>query len=528
MTDLLVVDLPDATLRQIGARTGRNPVGVDPTRPLREVVDDDTLVVVASASCGIPLAQAVHEAAPEVAVVLLADDVAEGNELRAALTITPGIGRHVSCVAWDQPGTLDRIADEVERAQLRLQHRRTLEHVRHDVQAFEGTSRETLSVYLGQLFEHAPIGILLAGPDGVVRAANPCSGRVLGWQPRHAVGTSLEDMLGGEDAGVADRLLRDAITSGGPGDTTLTRTGPDGSTQHLEITVAPVDPDHWDLGVFVLLRDESARIQAMEWAERARRDARADADRYAELAWTLQESLLPPDLPPIEGIDLGARFHPAGDGSEIGGDFYDIFQVGDDEWFAVMGDVCGKGAGAARLTALTRYSLRATTIRTRSVEENLVELNAALVRQYEVDRQRGEHRFATATVIRFRRDGDGVAVQAGSGGHPPPLVVRACGTVEEIACRGPLLGVFESASFTTDTGRLGPGDVLVLYTDGVTEARRDQEDFGEERLLDLLSSHAGRSASAVARAVEDAVLHYQDGVARDDIAVLAVGPNAGP
>lgn len=526
MTDLLVVDLPDATLRQIGARTGRNPVAADSVRPVGDLMDDETLVVVAPASRGIPLARAVHEAAPDVAVVLLADDVAEGNELRATLTITPGIGRHVSCVVLDQPGTLDRIADEVERAQLRLQHRRTLEHVRHDIMAFEGTAPETLSVYLGQLFEHAPVGILLAGADGLVRAANPCSGKVLGWQPRHAVGTSLDAMFAGDDAGIADRLLREAISSGVPGDATLTRTGPDGGTQHLEITVAPVDPDHWDLGVFVLLRDESARIQAMEWAERARRDARADADRYAELAWTLQESLLPPDLPRIDGIDLGSRFHPAGDGSEIGGDFYDIFQVGEDEWFAVMGDICGKGAGAARLTALTRYSLRATTVRTHSVEQNLLELNAALVRQYEVDRERGEHRFATATVIRFRRDGDGVVVQAGSGGHAPPLVVRACGKVEEIACRGPLLGVFETASFTTGTGRLGPGDLLVLYTDGVTEARRDREDYGDERLVDLLSSQAGRSASAVAGAIEDAVLHYQDGVARDDIAVLAVGPQA--
>src|SRR3546814_3443829 len=78
--------------------------------------------------------------------------------MRATLAVSPGISRHVRCVTWDQPGTLDRIADEVERAQLRLQHRRTLEHVRQDVLAFEGTAPETLSVYLGQLFDHAPVG----------------------------------------------------------------------------------------------------------------------------------------------------------------------------------------------------------------------------------------------------------------------------------------------------------------------------------------------------------------------------------
>lgn len=526
MTDIVVVGLPDATLRQIGARTGRSPVPADTDRPVGHV-GNETLLVVGSASHGVALAQAVHEAAPDAAVVLVADDVAEGNELRATLTVTPGIGRHASCVTWDLPGTLDRIADEVERAQLRLQHRRTLEHVREDVLAFEGTAPETLSVYLGQLFEHAPVGILLAGPDGVVQAANPCSGEVLGWQPRHAVGTALEAMFAGDEAGVADRLLADAISSGGANEATLTRTGPDGTTQHLEITVAPVDPDHWDLGVFVLLRDESARIQALESAERARRAAEADAHRYAELARTLQESLLPPDLPAIDGVGLGARYHPAGDGSEIGGDFYDIFQVADDEWFAVMGDICGKGAGAARLTALTRYSLRAATVRTRAIARNLSEVNAALARQYDVDRERGEHRFATATVIRFRRDVDAVAVIAGSGGHAPPLIARADGTVEELACRGPLLGVFEDATFATDEARLDPGDVLVLYTDGVTEARRGREEYGDDRLRDLLSSCAGQPAPEVAGVIEDAVLSFQGGVARDDIAVLAISPQPG-
>jgi sigma-B regulation protein RsbU (phosphoserine phosphatase) len=525
MTDLVVIDLPDATVRQIGARTGRIPraAGFD---ELGAVVGDSTLAVIGASGGGVSLAQAAHEVAPDVAVVLVAADVAEASGVRATLSITPGIGRHATCVVLDDPDALDRIADEVERAQLRLQHRRTLEQVRHEIRAFEGAAPETLSVYLGQLFEHAPVGILLADPDGVVRAANPCSGEVLGWKPRHAVGTALEAMFGGDEDDTASRLLRDSVRFGGPREATITRTGPDGTTQHLEITVAPVDPDHWDLGVFVLLRDESERITALESAQRARLAAEADAERYAELAWTLQESLLPPDLPAIEGVQVGTRYHPAGDGSEIGGDFYDIFQVSDQEWFAVMGDICGKGAGAARLTALTRYSLRAATVRTRSIEQNLTDLNVALNHQYETDRLRGQHRFATATAIRFETDGPGVTVRAGSGGHPPPLVVRADGWVEEVSCRGPLLGVFQQATFVTGRSRLEPGDVLVLYTDGVTEARRGREEFGEERLRDLLSSCAGRAADEVAGTVEEAVLTFQAGTARDDIAVLAMGPAA--
>jgi phosphoserine phosphatase RsbU/P len=525
VTDIVVVDLPDTIVRQIGARTGRIP-RVARADELSDVIDGSTLAVVGAPDGEVALARAVHDAAPEVAVVLVAGDIAEGNEVRATLTVTPGIGRHATCVVLDEPDTLDRIADEVERAQLRLQHRRTLERVRHEITAFEGAAPETLSVYLGQLFEHAPVGILLADPDGVVRAANPCSGEVLGWKPRHAVGTSLADMFSGDAAHIASDLLRESVGSGGPSEATITRTGPHGTTQHLEVTVAPVDPDHWDLGVFVLLRDESERIQALEAAQRARQAAEADAERYAELAWTLQESLLPPDLPAIEGVHLGTRYHPAGDGSEIGGDFYDIFQVADGEWFAVVGDVCGKGAGAARLTALSRYSLRAATVRTKHLATNLHDLNTALNRQYDLDRDRGQHRFATATAIRFEVDGDGVTVRAGSGGHPPPLVVRGDGTVEEVACRGPLLGVFEEATFSTGATRLDPGDVLVLYTDGVIEARRGREEYGEDRLRDLLSSCAGQRADDVAGAIEEAVLAFQSGVARDDIAVLAIGPGA--
>lgn len=527
MSDIVVVDLPEAAVRDIIDRIGRTLRRADAERVV-DAIDDRTTSVIASAASGVALAQAVHHAAPHVAVVLVAVDGAEGDEVRASLTIAPGIGRHTTCVVWDEAGALDRVADELERSELRLQHRRTLEHIRDDVRGFEDAAPETLSVYLGQLFEHAPIGILLADPEGVVRAANPCSGVVLGWQPRHAVGTALDAMLAGTDADTAGRLLREAFASGHPVDADLTRTGPDGTVQHLEVTVAPVDPDHWDLGVFVLLRDESERIEALAATERARHAAEADAERYAELARTLQESLLPPDLPHVVGVDVGARYHPAGDGSEIGGDFYDIFEVGDGEWFAVMGDVCGKGAGAARLTALTRYSLRAATVRTPTIAQNLTDLNTALVRQYEVDRQRNEHRFATATVVRFRRDGDGVSVLAGSGGHPPPMIARSDGTVEELACRGPLLGVFEEATFVTGEARLAPGDVLVLYTDGVIEARRDREDFGEERLRDLVRGAAGRSASTAAGMVEEAALGYQSGVARDDIAVLAITPRDDP
>jgi PAS domain S-box-containing protein len=255
---------------------------------------------------------------------------------------------------------------------------------------------------------------------------------------------------------------------------------------------------------------------------RAQQSLIESGERFANLARTLQESLLPPDLPHIFGAEIAARYHPAGDGAEIGGDFYDVFQVGESDWCAVMGDVCGKGASAARLTALARYTLRAAAIRSSSIARNLEVLNVALVRQAEIDRPRGENRFATAALVRFHPDRRGLAVRCGSGGHPAGVIVRADGRVDEVLARGPLLGVFEDVRFRPSDERLEDGDVLVLYTDGVTEARRDREEFGEQRLFDLLARCAGMSAADLTAAVESEVLAFQHGVARDDIAVLAI------
>jgi PAS domain S-box-containing protein len=245
-------------------------------------------------------------------------------------------------------------------------------------------------------------------------------------------------------------------------------------------------------------------------------------ERFANLARTLQESLLPPDLPDIGGAEVAARYHPAGDGSDIGGDFYDVFQISDLEWCAVMGDVCGKGAGAARLTALARYTLRAAATRSGSIVRNLETLNGALLRQSDEDRRRGDNRFATASLVRFHADEEGLVVRAGSGGHPPPLVVRNDGSVASVSCRGSLLGMFDQVSFQPAELRLATGEALVLYTDGVTEARRGTEEFGEERLIELLRCHAGRSATEITGAIEAAVLAFQDGIARDDVAILAI------
>lgn len=526
MADIVVaVDISDSVLTQVAHQTGVAILRSAHDRAVGDIDDTTTIAVIANASCGIELAQAAHRAAPDIAVVFLTDDTAMRDELAKRLSITPGISRHTVCVLAHQPDTDALVVDEIERSRLRKKHHRTMAQIRGALSEIEAATSDTLPLYLDRLFDQVPIGIMLVEPSGAIRVANPASGEVLGWQPRHAVGLSVPSMFTGRDAQLAADLFTDCLASGERVMETLCRTGPGGYTQHLEVTVAPVDPGRLYLGVFVLLRDESARVHALEATDKARKVAETETARYAELAKTLQESLLPPELPDIAGIDIGASFHPAGDGSQIGGDFYDVFALNDDEWCAVIGDVCGKGAEAARLTGLTRYTLRATTVSVRSLEANLVHLNNALVRQYEQDSLRAKQRFATATVVRFRADEDGVVVEAGSGGHPPALIVRADGTIEELACRGPLLGVFPDGTFVTAQTRLAARDMIVLYTDGVTEARRDSEQFGDQRLWKLLSTTVGRSASDVAAAVQGAALDFQGGTARDDIAVLAVGPS---
>ncbi|MGI8685105.1 MAG: PP2C family protein-serine/threonine phosphatase [Acidimicrobiales bacterium] len=243
---------------------------------------------------------------------------------------------------------------------------------------------------------------------------------------------------------------------------------------------------------------------------------RQSRERAMRIARTLQDSLLPPTPPRLPGLELASRYHPAGDGSEVGGDFYDVFQNGRDDWGIVLGDVCGKGTEAAALTALARYSIRATAIRSRRPGSILRTLNEVVHAQY-------PERFCTVLYSRLRRQGDNWQLTVASGGHPPCLLVRSTGELVELGEPGIIVGPFPSASFPEVTDELLAGDLLVFYTDGVTEARGAGGTFyGEWRLKDLLRSMAGRAAADVARAVEAAVLDFQGGFASDDLAVLVV------
>jgi len=252
-------------------------------------------------------------------------------------------------------------------------------------------------------------------------------------------------------------------------------------------------------------------------------NARLYSDR-SEIARVLQRSLLPPHLPEIPGVEVGAEYLSVGEASEVGGDFYDLINTIEDGWICAIGDVRGKGVEAASVTALARYTIRAVTLKNDRPSEVLGALNEAMLRQL------SEDRFCTAACVRLEpQDGSaGVGVDVSRAGHPPPLLVRADGTVEEVGSLGKVLGVFPDAELGDTSLRLMPGEALVLYTDGVTEARSPDGDFfGEGRLRNLLGSCADCDTVTFARRIKDDVLDFQEGYPHDDLAVLVLRASEG-
>ncbi len=246
-----------------------------------------------------------------------------------------------------------------------------------------------------------------------------------------------------------------------------------------------------------------------------------NARLYSErsyIARTLQQSLLPVELPDIPGIEVAARFRPTGDGNEVGGDFYDLFETGNRGWTVVMGDVCGKGPDAAAVTALARYTLRAAAMREFLPSRSLMVLNEALLRQ------RDDRRFCTVAYAYLEKFEEGARVGVSTGGHPLPLLLRADGSVEHVGAPGTLLGIVPDPDLEDHAVTLGEGDSLVFYTDGVIESRAGSSGgmLDERRLAELVATCAGRDPDAIAAKVEEAALLSQGGRPKDDIAVLVL------
>jgi len=247
-------------------------------------------------------------------------------------------------------------------------------------------------------------------------------------------------------------------------------------------------------------------------------------ERQREIATELQGSLLPSALPAIPGLELAASYAAAGEGIEVGGDFYDVFSTGTDSWTAVVGDVCGKGPGAASLTALARYTIRASALREAAPRAIVTHLNEAIVSQ------RGDGRFLTlaCACLEIAGDGSWMSAVVARAGHPPPLVLRAGGFVERVEGHGTIVGVFPRIDVTQVAVELGPGDALVLYTDGLIEARSERELYGIERLEEVLGGCAGLDAGQMVDLLARDVESFRSGPATDDHAVLVIRSSAAP
>jgi sigma-B regulation protein RsbU (phosphoserine phosphatase) len=274
---------------------------------------------------------------------------------------------------------------------------------------------------------------------------------------------------------------------------------------------------------------EEELLRARKAAEEARKQVEADRARLQDALAVLQQSLLPDTLPSVTGMETAAYYHTAHP-ERLGGDFYDVFPLDGKRFAFFLGDVCGKGPQAAALTSLTRYTLRAAALHDPDPVAALTTLNTALHERYTGS---GDPRYCTAVFGTLEPDPEtgNVTVHLASGGHPPALVVRADGTADFLPTPGGLLvGILPSAPFATTTTVLAPGDTLLLYTDGITEARTGEgraDLFGDEALRAFAAGHVGRSPHALIQSLSNLLHGFGDGL-DDDTALLALGAGTLP
>ena len=265
--------------------------------------------------------------------------------------------------------------------------------------------------------------------------------------------------------------------------------------------------DLGDLELFEALALQGGQALARAWLY----------EQQAHLAGMLERELLPSALPAVDGLDVAVRFRPLGGTHAIGGDFYDLLATADGGWMAVIGDVCGTGVEAAIETLLVRHTLRA-------LAGTQIGLGAVLrVLNHEILQRGARGRYCTLVVVKGRAErGGGHALDYVLAGHPPPLIVRGDGRAEELVRSTTVVGMLPEIVVTPSRVRLAAGDALVMYTDGITEARTGGATFGADGLRVALNGVAGAGAEAIAESVEAAVAPFSPGAPRDDMALMVI------
>jgi serine phosphatase RsbU (regulator of sigma subunit) len=279
------------------------------------------------------------------------------------------------------------------------------------------------------------------------------------------------------------------------------------------------------IGAITLISSESIRRLShadLVLAERLGRRAGTAVESariYTErtlIAHTLQRALLPESLPEIPGVEIEALYSPAGELNDVGGDFYDVFEYGDDRWILLIGDVCGKGARAAGVTALARHTLRAAAMSGETPAGMLAMLHRALRRQ-----PPGAD-LCTVCLVTIERTAEHGRLTVALAGHQPPLLIGDDGEATPLGEPGTVLGVVDPVDIRETEAEMRPGETLLLYTDGVPEAGRSEVQLGEAGLRDLCSQAPQLSLAELLARIEQAALDSAAGRLRDDIALLAV------
>lgn len=274
-----------------------------------------------------------------------------------------------------------------------------------------------------------------------------------------------------------------------------------------------------DLAALVMDQLE-ARLSALVMLrhERSMREqAERDAATIEDFAGTLQRTLLPPALPRVPGLELACHYHAASL-REVTGDFYDVFSLGDGRWGFFLGDVAGHGAPAAAVTSLIRYTLRTAALHEADPVVGLTELNTAML----MDSHSSQFCTVLFGIMTPGATG-GFDLVLGGGGHPPAFWLHAdAGRVEQVRpVGGMLVGALPDARFVTTRMHLAPGDTLLLYTDGLTEARPDGAFFGEDGLAAFLTGRTSTSANGLVRDLAELISGFEPGPT-DDVALLAM------
>jgi phosphoserine phosphatase RsbU/P len=363
------------------------------------------------------------------------------------------------------------------------------------------------------LFEVAPCGYVVLDRNGTVQRANAEFLRLVDATPDHVVGRrTLSSLVSTGGQILLETHVRPILEHAGEvREIALELVRPDDGRVPVLLNARVLDPESQTVLAVVLETRDRRRYE--DYLLGATRAAERASDDAASMAVTLQRTLIPPEPPAIPHLEIEAAYRPAGSGREVGGDFYDVFQVGPEAWLVVLGDVSGKGIPAAVITSFVRHTLRSLAIAHPDPADLLRALDPAM-------RTHGTDHYCTVVAVRLERAETRWSLALSLAGHPPALVTRPNGHSYELGLPGTPAGLMSDPHFHTVRHELGD-EVVTLYTDGVTEARASTgELYGEDRLADLLAGIPSNPRAVVEHVVA-AVLAWQSDDASDDIAVVS-------